>query len=274
MHKSKQIVRIDLNCLLNPTLNVLLCFLHQKKISHYNLAQTYIIDCFFFLFFFFLFIIADLCVFLSSTLLALKTKKKKKNKETKNQWARDDPAFVAIFACFAHCDHDCFTLWRSAHSASLPRLSCSLGTCWSTFCSRLCHCHCCLALVQSLPCVFVAVFTRTVSSSRSSGSTRSTFIAMPSFRSFCCYTCSISLLASFAVRSLCRHADRQHPVFSGARLLLARHVSRLQCTAVSAKDVVFVYPTAVLVVLYFVALGLGWNASLLSAEFSLWRIGL
>ena len=62
---------------------------------------------------------------------------------------------------------------------------------------------------------------------------------------------------------LVAHAYYWHVTFLGYNALPFLH-----------KTVLFVYPTAALAVLYFVALGLGWNASRLAVEFDLWRVGL
>jgi len=195
------------------------------------------------------------------------------HKQTKNQWARDDPAFVVILLAL---------LIVSSVASSLALGPLSVGATlelllWHVLVDFL------LAAVvtATLAWLFANRFLR-VRGGIHTHSLEQSVEWLYAFDVHCNAFFPLFLLlhvvqfllwplllsdrfaATLVANSLyfIAHANYWHVTFLGYNAL-----PFLQHT------VVFVYPTAVLVVLYFVSLGAGWNVSRLSADFSLWRIG-
>jgi hypothetical protein len=214
------------------------------KISFHNLAQTYnhqILSC-------------------SPSKLTLTLSDR--FTETKNQWARDDPAFVAILLAL-------LTVTTIAYALALGPLGVAATfelLAWNVLVDFLLEAVV-IATAAWLLCnrylrVRGGLHTHSLEPVGSSGSTLLTFTAMPSFRSSCYSTLHNT---SFG---LCLLSDRFVATLTANTLYLLAHAYYWHVTFLGynalpflQKTIVFIYPTAVLVVLFFVSLGLGWNAS-------------
>jgi hypothetical protein len=226
------------------------------KISFHNLAQTYnhqILSC-------------------SPSKLTLTLSDR--FTETKNQWARDDPAFVAILLAL-------LTVTTIAYALALGPLGVAATfelLAWNVLVDFLLE-----AVVIATAAWLLCNRYLRVRGGLHTHSLEQSVEWLYAFDVHCNAFFPLFLLlhvAQYIFWPLLL-SDRFVATLTANTLYLLAHAYYWHVTFLGynalpflQKTIVFIYPTAVLVVLFFVSLGLGWNASLLSAEFSLWRIGL
>lgn len=194
--------------------------------------------------------------------------------ETKNQWARDDPAFVAVLVVLLLAS-------SVAHSLALGPLSVGV-----TFALLAWHVLVDFLLVAACVATLAWLLCNRYLRVRGGVHTHSLEQSVEWLYAFdvhCNAFFPLFLLLhvlQFLVWPLLLSERFVATLAANTLYLFAHayywHVTFLGYNALPflQKTVVFVYPTAVLVVLYFVALAVGWNASRLSTEFDLWRVGL